>query len=470
MRTLPRAVTALALWPCFGSPAFAQVEVHTVQASPGVSPSLALFSAIDTADDGDVLLLLDPVYAGLDTNACSPSDPVQGFLIDDKSLTLIGAVPGGAKPVIHDKLFIEHLSAERTVVLRGIDVVSQDISHPSALRINANDGRIFIEDCSFTAGQYLTPCGSATATVDIVAGTGSVAFTRCSMVGAPARNDDNSPALEGLAVNGTGDVALYDCQVTGGSGEGTPFLPAIKVGARGMVVAASRVFASGTTIRGGQSSPFAGDGGAAVQLLDGGPGGAPGILEVLDCFLQGGLPLGPQLDPDSDGQIETLIGRAHSCEIPEALVVDTLADSMNPTPTSFTTDYVGAYDQEGFGLLMSGGVVHNYLHDEYTYPDAGLLAAVGVTVGAGNFPQQPYFLAEVGIVSGQPFTGFVATTVTEFTSPLTGIDPNSGLFNEARQLFVQPAFYDGELTQHPVEFYNMGSPSVVVLLHPTVAP
>lgn len=250
---LPAALAVLTL----GLPVAAQ-SVWVVDASGGPGFDFgSIQTAIDTASDGDLILVREGAYGG-------------NHVVDGKQLVL-----QAEGHVLLYGLEVPNLASDQFASVRGFEL------HAGAYTFRDNAGPLWFEDVT---GRY-DPFGWGTC----------LRFENCTSVvlkGCDFRGYAGAPSATLHALGST--LALYDTSLTGAVGRLT------QQGQAGLSLSASRVFAMGCSFEGGRGGetvppPFPpgvpGPGGNGATLLDG------SVLEVVDTTAIGGPRGGPQPHP-----------------------------------------------------------------------------------------------------------------------------------------------------------------------------
>ena len=307
----------------FFLPGLAGATVWTVGPSGDFTEIQA---AVTASSDGDTILVGSGSYAAV--------------TIDNKSLVV--TADSNADATVFDGITVQNLTAERTVVLRGLKT---DFNYPiytEGLFLKDNRGAVRIEDCFIDGADglydiYGIPQLYDAANGVAVEGCDDVAFARCTLVGGAADAGDAffvGDGMHGLSANDS-MVTLYDCELEGGRG-GHPTSSSTKGGSGGCgyFSANARLFASGSTFTGGQGGK-GGDGDAFGGGGDGGDGGhgihltgGASVIHLLDNGLmegQGGsggnagpwYPAGDKGEPGEPlkvdgGVVDDLPGTAHT--------------------------------------------------------------------------------------------------------------------------------------------------------------
>ncbi len=230
----------------------AQGAVWVVDDDGGATVDFSsLQAAIDTAADGDTLLLRAGNYTA------PPAFPPVPLSITDKSLTLIA---DGGVPVIASNLVIDSLGSSRTVVVRGFELFD------AGLQVLNCAGVVCIEDTNIRGTAF-----TSTPVPISINNSAAVHLNRVTAEGI-SQIPASSVAIQASASN----VHAYDCTFTGGGGYGMT-----STGADAVRLAGGFLFASGSTLQGGSS----GCGGSGIVLS-----GATPTVQILDCTLLPGTP------------------------------------------------------------------------------------------------------------------------------------------------------------------------------------
>lgn len=384
--------------------------------------------AIDAASSGDVVLVNDGNYAELLT--------IQG-----KALSVVADV-GASVDISGSALFLENgnagiliedLTPTQSVVLRGLTVRASGGFEPGhQVLVRNNAGPVWIEDCeirnpSVSSGHDgLTASNSSDLTIVRTTITPSSAGS-CAMPGqAPCGN---------ALVATSASVHVFDSVLRGGDNSSLPVFSEF-VGGVGALVTGDRLYASGSTLQGGDGAAlfstncFANAGGDGLFLTGGG-----GTAVLLDTSTLGGAGAtdGAGGCPDGDAGSDTTV-----------LGSDTL-DVLSGTARHYT---VGSPLREGEDVQLT-------------------------------FTGQPGDLVYLGVNSGPQGYGFylpslrgVVLTIG-FTAPvitLEGTIDGSGVLNVTipggpitvsgafDSYVTQPLFAGGGLT--------VGDPSQLLILQP----
>ncbi|HEX5011008.1 MAG TPA: hypothetical protein VFY71_11465 [Planctomycetota bacterium] len=256
-----------------------QVWVVGPQPGPGVDFT-AIQAAVNAAADGDIILVKLGSYVG-------------NVAIANKSLVIEGMPsPAGSSPSSTGTLWIGGLQADRSVVLRNLEVIPL-LSDLSSVLITHCEGPALVEDCSVVIFD------SAVTAPPKVNNSQHVVFTRCTLKASWAHNGFVSGlGLAGLELVGS-DVSLYDCTVLGSTGwggqasadgAGTP----AEVGGPGIRMIGGTLLLAGGEVHGGTGGWGDTDSGpsgfACVPGQSGGPGLVleAGLVRRLDDALAGG--------------------------------------------------------------------------------------------------------------------------------------------------------------------------------------
>ncbi len=249
-----------------GSPLAAQGQVWTVDDTAATLPDFTdLQTAVDTVADGDILLVKDGAY---------PVTGIDGLVIDAKPLTIqaeAGAVVSVGDPAsdVGAGMSIRGLAASQTVQLRGLSIAGAG----EGLILTANDGLVWIEDCSILCSRFREDAGGNWhgSGSGVVASTSSdVVLIRSELFGTGGDcggpfDFDRPVAGAGLSVNGS-NVHAFGCRFNGGPGQGNSGRS--KVDACGASLCAPQTGGSG--IRGaGLPEPFLFLSGCTVSAGDG---------------------------------------------------------------------------------------------------------------------------------------------------------------------------------------------------------
>ena len=255
---------AFALSPLFAAPGFADVFVV---AADGTGDFVDIQSAVDTALDGDTVLVLPGSYASFD--------------VFNRSLTVTAEIATLA--TVTGTVRVRGLAPSKTVTLSGLAVTgnySGPLGLGFGLRLQNNQGTFVAQDCVFQASPTLQPPTSipsfgrpGTSIQDCA----SSAFVRCEINGGPSRLvydccDYGTQGGHGMAASGSGLLSLFECELTGFQGQtsgwGGP-------GGHGLLRGGGEVHVYGSTLAGG-------DGGFGDDFIFG-PGGDGGSALVVQA-------------------------------------------------------------------------------------------------------------------------------------------------------------------------------------------
>jgi hypothetical protein len=266
--------SALATW--------VNANVLVVDAS-GSGNFIDIQPAVNAATDGDTILIKTGAYSTFD--------------VIDKALTIVG--DSGAVVQIQGGIQANSLAPGKTLVLENMNATGHSSIDPNTrygLYLSDNHGHVRVESCS-VVGAAIAPLGYDAIRIQSCT---DVAVTRTLGTGGNGSvlpEPQNAWSGAGIVVSQS-TVAIYDCTFHGGVGDSAaPSSPGLD-GASGASVAASTVFASGSSFLGGNgggagwgkgfSETWGGDGGNGIslagnsiaRLLDdvtvGGSGGAAG--------------------------------------------------------------------------------------------------------------------------------------------------------------------------------------------------
>ena len=303
----------------------AQESVWTVGFGAGFDFS-DLQTAIDSAADGDVLLLKDSYHS---------------FDRLTKSLTIEAEMPGtivgiSGFPFGSITQHVGPLGQASEVVFRNIAFVSD--SDETAIRVEDSAGSVLFEKCSFDA---LAGLGDACVVVD----SRSVTFMDCELEAGGAWNICfiNSPRI-GLFVDRS-TVFVYDTDVRGSGGGSGIWDPGFGIflqpgdGGDGAVIRDSELFSFGSTFTGGRGGRGAGPLSSCGPGADGGDGlvllGSTSAFALDSSYAAGsggsasgsGCPDGrdgaPLVAPP--GSLTTLVGTSRSLSVDSPVAEGTVA-------------------------------------------------------------------------------------------------------------------------------------------------
>lgn len=341
-------------------PAHAQVLRIGVQ---GFAQHATLAQALAAAQDGDSLVLSGRSYPG--------------FTIDGRALKILEAP--GQTVVVNGTVTIRNLARAQTVVLDGLDIVAPALADPGAraLVVTDNAGCVRVQHCTVVGGEGRDgptddfACGPVSGgPAAYVRSSARVLFTRCALTGGWGSSPDDSfncyggPGGDALDA-ATSTLAFYDCTLVGGHGgpsniyggdhdyNQADYAGPGGVGAR---LASGRLFASGSSVRGGNG----GDG--AFERDRGGDGlvlGAPALARLRGTTLAGGLggmvvpPFGPPGLPSSGtGALVTLPFDARAIDV-QALSRDATNLSISVTGKAGDAFFLEAGERAG--LIFGSG-------------------------------------------------------------------------------------------------------------------
>jgi hypothetical protein len=262
--------------------ALAAPDVLVVDQSGGPGADFqSIWAAVFAAQDGDVLLIRTGSY----------SFPID---IDGKALTLVE--DAGAEVRI-PSCTVSNLTAEQTVVLRGLHFEGHYTSTTPTVDLFDNAGLVWMEDCLVQDGAPAVSVGAGCRAV----------LERCELVGVTGgwvflfTHIDAGPALG----SSLGTVTLHDCHLVGGDGEDGHPSETLPIGpdpgAPAYALDGGALFSSGSTFVGGRGgdgiTAWDGTSYVCVPPEPGGAGlllqGAAPIAHLLDTDLAGGAPGGP---------------------------------------------------------------------------------------------------------------------------------------------------------------------------------
>jgi len=290
------------------TPVAAQGAVHVVDFAGGPGADFTDLSlAVDSAADGDVLLVRSGIYGIFNT-------------LDGRSLTIAG---DGPFVQISGELTVQNLDADQRVVLRGFE-----LKFPGQLELLDNDGIVWVEDCLIAADiDSSSPFGAVHA-------VGSRLVLQNSQVeGSMQYGFHAAPPTAGLYLVDSA-VAMSGSSIRGGTGVDATFpdLP----GAAGIHMEGSTLSASGSAIDGGSATTQ--PGGPGLEALAG------SSVALRDTPVAGGpgAPAGPAVTADAGSAVVTVPGHAHSL-------------TSTATPRTGETLTVSASGAQGDGVLLLVG-------------------------------------------------------------------------------------------------------------------
>lgn len=274
---------------------------------PGVDFT-ALSAAIAAAQDGDTLLVRTGRYGFSGSH-----------VIDGKGLRIV--VDAGHGMELLNTLTVQNLAAGQELLLRGMRISpgSPTSATNQALILRQNQGRVWIEDCSFSGAASLTPVVAPAAVA--IEDCASVSFARTRVHAAPVQGSTDV-AHDALAVLGS-SVSLHDCTLVGMGGNGADIGPCCFDGGGGgagaRVAQGSFLHAAGTSFVGGDGGTGSGGTSACVAGAggSGGDGGSALVVDggsqawVLDSTFShgfGGGPGGPACPAGQSGAAQLVQG------------------------------------------------------------------------------------------------------------------------------------------------------------------
>jgi hypothetical protein len=242
--------------------------------------------AVDAADDGDTLLIKSGTYAW--------------FAVNNKSIAIVG--DAGANVQINGAVRVRSLAPGKTLVLENVSATGISSNDPQTvygLHLKNNQGRVRVEGCSFVGlSACAYGCGNGVEAIHAESSS-DVALTRTTSLGGSgsARQGKLSNYNSGAGLSAqTSTITIYDSTLRGGTGASAdPNALGVNgaFGGAGCTVSGSSLFASGSTMLGGDGGgsgygiPFggayAGDGGDGIDLVN----GSSAVL--LDDIRQGGF-------------------------------------------------------------------------------------------------------------------------------------------------------------------------------------
>jgi|GEM_PF-1571068 len=248
------------------APAALAQTVHVVDASQAPGTDFATFAAaLAAATDGDTLLV-------------RPGNYGEAVTLDGLALSIVVDGPPASVGLLD--LDVRNLAANEHVTVRGLALSPQLFGLLPAMSIDHCDGRVQLEDCTFSSASI------GTSGILRITDARAVTISRCTI--APAVGGSFSEAS--LVVLDS-NVALIDSIVSGANGSSTVIGPS--PGTHAMRVVDSRVSISGSFLTGGiggDGLPHFGpcqdgaDGGSAFVMVENGAGD----VEIIDTVLVGG--------------------------------------------------------------------------------------------------------------------------------------------------------------------------------------
>jgi len=283
--------------------------------------------AIDAAAPGDVILVRPRI-----SGASYPP-----FDVDGKSLSLVG--DGRGKVYVQGTSSIRNLGATQSVLVQGFAGIE-------SLRLQANAGPVWIEDC-FLSPRYPTP--DSVTVIDCT----SVLFVRCWIYGA-----------------------------SGGSA---------------MVVERSRSQLYDTNVVGGTGNTLAGPGGPGIEVLS-------GTVALSGCSVTGGWGASGSVNPrgvcypGGSGGVGLRLTNIRGCTFVANTAPRGGAIDLNPggLPLSFSVDLTNSvvWWNAGPQIALGGeGVTLNVSYCDIEGGQPGILVDPGVlNWGPGNLSVDPSFV------------------------------------------------------------------------------
>ena len=237
-------------------------SVWIVDDGPNGADFTDIQSAVDAAQNGDVILVLPGRYAS--------------FTIDGKALR-VTSERGGLVEIDADAtdsaVVVRNVPSNQVVTLRGLDFRTEGrrIHDEAPLVVENSPGRVWVEDSRITRERISTQAPTARAVG--VRNTNAAIFVRCEIEGGVLFEDS--------------DASLYESFVTGndaGSSLGPPD------GGPGITIDGGTVFVAGALVRGGAGRNNTSTG--ACDIGNGGPGlelsGSSPLVALLNVALAGG--------------------------------------------------------------------------------------------------------------------------------------------------------------------------------------
>ncbi len=297
-----RLLTGLLFATC--TAAQGNVWVVDFMGGPG-SDFTDLSAAVQTAGDGDVLLVRPGLYTVWDT-------------IDGRSLTIAG---DGPFVQVDGRLTVQNLAADQRVSLRGVT-----FQFPAQIELFNHDGVMWIEDSLIRADLY----GGSGPYGAVYAVDARLVVQNSHVIGSMQYGFHAAPPTSGLYLVDSIAV-LSGSSITGGEGIDTVFpdLP----GAAGLFLTGSTFFASGSFIQGGYGSTQ--PGGTGIEASSG------AYVALRDTPVSGGAgsPGGSPLSVDPSSTVATVPGAAHAL-------------SSTPAPRVGESLVVSATGSPGDGVLL----------------------------------------------------------------------------------------------------------------------
>jgi hypothetical protein len=238
----------------------------------------AIQPAVDAALDGDTILIAPGSYAA--------------FTVNGKHLDIVAAAQ---TVTVGSQTVIQNVGAGGALTIAGLEL-----------------GAVQLASCAgpvrFQSSTVRMVTGSASPPALTIDSCPDVAFSRCTMSGYQGLGP---LATGGIAVRTMqSTVAFYDCTIQGGRGaSGNNVWPGVQGGA-GLFAASSTLFASNTTIVGGDGGAGGCRSCAGTPCPTGGGQGAPGLqssatVRLLECTIAGGVSGTPGCGQPGGGQPAT---------------------------------------------------------------------------------------------------------------------------------------------------------------------
>lgn len=250
----PRAGTAarLAAFVLLAAPAPAGVLLVDPVGGPGLHTSIQ--SAVDAAQDGDVVLVKSGTYPG--------------FLVNAKSVQVVG--DAGASVTLTSGVRVRSLPAGGLVLLANLagTALPDTGNFVHGLGCYDNQGTLRVEGCSFTGATSVSPLlarhdGGDGARVEL---SPRVSFRDCTLTGGGGYagwDPDMGTSGAGLYVDGS-SVAVHQSQLHGGDGQDNVYgQPDAAHGGDGGRALNSTLFLAASTLQGGSG----GDGTSVYFVL-----------------------------------------------------------------------------------------------------------------------------------------------------------------------------------------------------------
>jgi len=223
----------------------------------GPAPFASIQTAVDAAQDGDVVLVRPGTYAG--------------FRVADKSLVVVGDL--GAQVQVQGTIRVVDLAASRTVVLANLSATgttSQNTELSSGLDLSNDAGLVRVEACALAGAPYLTGHGVR------VRGCADVALVGCDARGGSSLSGSGVQTSHGLVATDASLVTAYGSVVRGGDGAPSTCYEFLgNEAGDGGHARDSILFGANSSFRGGRGGdigvgldfacPIAGEGGDGIQ-------------------------------------------------------------------------------------------------------------------------------------------------------------------------------------------------------------